>query len=146
MKNIFIGLICGLIAAFTWFHTKGKINITETKTITNVVSIAETQIVEEVKYQYQYIPKTNEVWVTNIVEQILPTKIPNQPKLSLIQTVPPQTAQSVYQQTAPTPAPVPEISKPIGGMKGAKAAGRVTTVGNSKIKMGIKRNMDGSIK
>jgi len=48
MKTLFIGLVLGAIAVWSWYHTGGKIYITETKTITNeiVVTVTETQIVK----------------------------------------------------------------------------------------------------
>ena len=66
MKTLFIGLVLGSIAVWSWYHTGGKIYITETKTITNevVVTITETQLIERVVA----VTRTNEVWKTNIVE------------------------------------------------------------------------------
>lgn len=70
MKRLFIGLIFGSIAAWGWYHTGGKIHITEIKTVTTTneifVTITETQTVE----QLVYVTRTNEVWKTNIVEKL----------------------------------------------------------------------------
>jgi len=68
MKTLFIGLVLGAVAVWSWYHTGGKIYITETKTITNevIVTITGTQLVERVVD----VTRTNEVWKTNIVEII----------------------------------------------------------------------------
>jgi len=142
MKNLFIGLVVGACGVWMWFHTGGKINITETKVVTNqiqvVVSVTETQFVDQVNYVT--ITKTNEIWKTNIVERamraipVVPVtqKVVDQPKI----------VQPVAQQLAPPPT----ITKSPAQFKRPTSAGKVTTGSSGKIKMGVKRNMDGSIK
>jgi len=39
MKGLFIGLILGSIAVWGWYHTGGKIHITEIKTVTTTKEI-----------------------------------------------------------------------------------------------------------
>ncbi len=141
MKNLFIGLVIGACGVWGWFHTSGKISITETKTVTNqvqvTVSVTETQVVEQINYVT--ITKTNEVWKTNMVEKIAQV-IPAAPPI-VVQRVleQPKIVQPVVQQITPAPTAKSQF-------KGPTSAGKITSSGGGKIKMGVKRNMDGSIK
>ena len=144
MKNLFIGLVVGACGVWVWFHTEGKISITETKTVTNqvqvTVSVTETQIVEQINCVT--ITKTNEVWKTNVVERTMPSfGVVTNPVVQQKVTVQSNAIQPATQQI--TPAPV--IPSPTQ-LKRASPAGKVTASGDKKIKMGIKRNMDGSVK
>jgi hypothetical protein len=145
MKNLFIGLVVGACGVWMWFHTGGKISITETKVVTNqiqvVVSVTETQFVDQVNYVT--ITKTNEIWKTNMVE-----KIPSFTVISAPVTLPQKPVQQlqITQPIAQQPAPPPTTTKSPAQFKGPTSAGKVTTSGSGKIKMGVKRNMDGSIK
>jgi hypothetical protein len=137
MKGLFIGLILGAIATWCWFQTGGKISITETKTITNEVikTVTETQIVEQVAY----ITKTNEVWKTNIVEQIVKiTPVMPEPQKVVEK---PKTVQSVVQ---------PKISETNATrtikFNGPRPAGKVSSGRGGNVRRGPSRNMDGSIK
>lgn len=112
MKTLFIGLVIGAIAVWSWYHTGGKIYITETKTITNevVITVTETQIVEQ---STSYITRTNVIWKTNVVEIIQPPKVVTEKPVVQVQ---PKTAQ---------PAPAQKLPSS-GGLKGARPSGKVT--------------------
>jgi len=101
MKTLFIGLVLGAIAVWSWYHTGGKIYITETKTITNEVVVTVTQIVEQ--SVSAYITRTNEVWKTNIVE--------------IIQQPPVVTEKPVVQVQPKTAPPAPKQPKQVTPVK-----------------------------
>lgn len=143
MKGLFIGLVIGAIAVWGWYHTGGKISITETKTITNVVSVTKTQIVEQARWVDVY--RTNEVWKTNMIEKteqtavIVPSvkAVTEQPKP--VQSV--SAVQPAVQQIIPAPT-----TNTIAGFKGPAPAGKVTHGRVHAIKKGVRKNMDGSVK
>lgn len=142
MKGLFIGLVLGAIATWAWFHTGGKISITETKTITivetNRVTKTETRYFDETRWTI----KTNEVWKTNIIEQVVrvaPVVMPPDPIVQKVEQ--PKNDQPIVQGAAAAP-----VTKASIELKGARTVGRVKTSGTGKVKMGVKRNMDGSVK
>jgi len=122
MKTLFIGLVLGAIAAWSWYHTGGKIYITETKTMTNVVvvTVTETQIVEQLAFPY--IAKTNEVGKTNIVEK-LAQRQPVNVVAPIVQKAveQPKAAQPVTQKKSPASTPTT-----ITGLGKSRPAGKVT--------------------
>ena len=147
MKELFIGFVLGSIAIWGWYHTGGKISITETKTVTNevVVAVTVTQVVEQLAYQY--ITRTNEIWKTNIVEQIAKVQKPLQTTPRPIQAVQqPATVQPVQTQIT---QPVQQ-KKNSEGLRGARPAGKIKDDNyfyDQKIKnTGIKRDLSGNIK
>ena len=128
MKTLFIGLVLGAIAVWSWYHTGGKIYITETKTITNeiVVTVTETQLVERVAYPY--ITKTNEVGKTNIVEKLAQSQPVNVVAPIVQKAVEqPKAAQSVTQKKSPASTPAT-----ITGLRGPRPAGKVTGSGMNR--------------
>ena len=135
LLSILFGVIVGYIGSYHYYHTTGKIHITETKTITNIVSVTETQIVEQLAYQY--ITKTNEVWKTNIVENIVQVK-----PVESITPVTPVVRKVVEQPKIVQPVTAPASAKP-SSFKGARST--VIRDAHGKI-IPVKRNMDGSIK
>jgi hypothetical protein len=147
MKNLFIGLVIGSIITWVWFHTGGKISITETKTVTNqiqvTVSVTETQVVEQIKWID--VCRTNwEVRImtrTNIVEKIAPFA----PVIPVAQPVQKARVESQIIQSVTSQTNTPSVT-PSTQFKGPRSTGKITSSGGGKIKMGVKRNMDGSIK
>lgn len=139
--SIFFGAVIGYFGAYYYYHTSGKISITETKTVTNkvVITVTDTQIVEQLAYQY--IIKTNEVWKTNMVEKIVQRTQNYTPPTITIQK---PAAQSPIPQQQVTPASSPTVEQ--SGLRGPRPAGKVKQTGDGKVKRGVKRNMDGSIK
>ena len=137
MKGLFVGLILGAIAAWCWYQTGGKISITEVKTVTNIVSLVETQIVQEVKYEYKYIPKTNEVWVTNVVERVAQTTA----IAPVVQKTTEQSRSQPARSGQANAVPAPAVSKMtiskdsqtvIGRTAEQKRAGKVVNTGVHK--------------
>ena len=99
MKTLFIGLVLGAIAVWSWYHTGGNIHITETKTITNevVVTITETQLIERVVD----VTRTNDVWKTNIVEIIQQPQVVTKKPVAQVQSKMSQPASKQPKQVAP---------------------------------------------
>jgi hypothetical protein len=143
MKNIIAGLVLGAIAVWFFYSSpKGKLIRTETRTNEVSVTVIETQIVQ--KAEYQYVWKTNEVFVTNIIEQVVKADPVTAPWPVTAETIPPAQVTRPAVQPA-TPAPTVKTST---GLKGSRAAGGVNVPGRPRgtTKMGVKRNLDGSIK
>jgi hypothetical protein len=107
MKTLFIGLVIGAIAAWSWYHTGGKIYITETKTITNevVVTVTETQIVKIIQ-QPQVVTEKPVVPVQPKTAQ----PAPKQPK----QVVPAKWSLSGPRSSSPV-KPGVAVPPPAGG-------------------------------
>lgn len=140
LLSIFFGAIIGYVGAYHYYHTSGKISITETNIVfeTNWITKTETKYFNETRW----ITKTNEVWKTNIMEET--TQI--QP---VVQTPAAAVRPAAQQQqvTAPTTTQKP-AAKSATGFRGpvATPGGVKTRNSDGKIKLGARRNMDGSIK
>ena len=137
MKGLFIGLIIGAIATWCWFQTGGKVSITETKTITvidtNWVTKTETRYFNETKW----ITKTNEVWKTNIIEQVAKI-VPIAPKT--IEQVKPILATPVIlvktqivESAAQPKSTIKKKADNFGEFGRSRPAGRVTGGGGRTI-------------
>jgi hypothetical protein len=144
MKGLFTGLVLGAIATWCWYQTGGKISITETKTTTNEVfkTVNETQIVEQLAYQY--ITKTNEVWKTNMVEKIVQAAAVAPVAQKAVEQL--KTVQPIVQQAMPAPATSPSV-----GFSDSRPASTVSQPARRKIVninagSKVKRNLDGSVK
>jgi len=153
MKGLIIGLIIGVAGTWYWYHTdKGKISITETTTVTNIVTeaVEKTWYVDKVRWITRY--KTNVVWETNIVEKMVGVA-PKPVTRAAIKY--PKAIEPVVEQEVPVEDEKKHIG--LGGPRPAPGGVRVTkyhrrtgekTVVEPIKETGamIRRNMDGSIK